>query len=359
MRKTLFTPGRTELAGNHTDHQNGRVLAAAIDRGLTAEFEPNGCKLVRIGSAGFDAIELRIDHLAPRTTEFGSSKALARGMLAAFAELGLNIGGFDAVIRSTLPFGAGLSSSAAFSVLVGRILSELFNDGGVDPIVIARAAQSAENRFFGKPCGLMSQLTCALGKTIYMDFSTGEMESVEADFEGMGLTLCLTDTGGSHAELATSYARIPADMIYIANLFDKGVLADVDPEEFRSRGWDPSNRPVRRAMHFFDENARVPLMRDALKSRDKDSYLRLMNESGRSSENLLNNIVTSATGDTKLQQGLELSRQILEGKGAWRVHGGGFAGCVQALMPTALFDGYKAEMEKVFGADSCMKLKLL
>ena len=205
----------------------------------------------------------------------------------------------------------------------------------------------------------MSQLTCALGKTIYADLSTNEIEPVEADFEGMGLTLCLTDTGGSHAELATSYARIPADMVYIANLFDKGSLSDVDPAEFRSRGWDAANRPVRRAMHFFDENERVPLMRDALKNRDRDAYLRLMNESGRSSENLLNNIVTSATGDLKLQEGLELSRKLLEGKGAWRVHGGGFAGCVQALMPTELFDNYKAEMEKYFGKDKCMKIRLL
>ena len=359
MKKTLFTPGRTELAGNHTDHQNGRVLAAAIDRGITAEFEANGGKTVHIGGQGIESFEVRIDHLSPRTAEFGSSKALVRGVLAAFQELGLNIGGFDASLKSTLPSGAGLSSSAAFSVLTGKILNELFNNGSVEPIVIARAAQEAENQFFGKPCGLMSQLTCALGKTLYADLSTNEVETVEADFEGMGLTLCLTDTGGSHAGLATSYARIPEDMIRVANLFDKGVLADVDPAEFRARGWDASNRPVRRAMHFFDENERVPKMRDALKNRDAEEYLRLMNESGRSSEMLLSNIVTSATGDTKLQQGLELSRKLLEGKGAWRVHGGGFAGCVQALMPSALFDDYKAEMEKYFGKDKCMRIKLL
>ena len=359
MKKTLFTPGRTELAGNHTDHQNGRVLAAAIDRGITAEFEANGGKTVHITGAGIEGFELRIDHLQPRTAEFGSSKALVRGMLASFEFLGLNIGGFDAAVKSTLPSGAGLSSSAAFSVLMGKILSELFNGGSVEPIVIARAAQEAENRFFGKPCGLMSQLTCALGQTLYADLNTNEVEPVVADFEGMGLTLCLPDTGGSHAGLATSYARIPEDMVRIANLFDKGVLADVDPAEFRARGWSASDRPVRRAMHFFDENERVPQMRDALKNRDKDAYLRLMNESGRSSETLLNNIVTSATGDTKLQQGLELSRKLLEGRGAWRVHGGGFAGCVQALMPTALFDDYKAEMEKYFGKDKCMKITLL
>ncbi|MBR1566626.1 MAG: galactokinase [Oscillospiraceae bacterium] len=359
MKRTLFTPGRTELAGNHTDHQNGRVLAAAIDRGITAEYEANGGRTVRITGAGIEGFELRTDHLQPRTAEFGTSKALVRGVLASFEFLGLNIGGFDAAVKSTLPPGAGLSSSAAFSVLMGKILNELFNDGKVEPIVIARAAQEAENRYFGKPCGLMSQLTCALGKTLYADLKTNEVEPVVADFEGMGLTLCLTDTGGSHAGLATSYARIPEDMVRIANLFDKGVLADVDPAEFRAKGWSASDRPVRRAMHFFDENERVPQMRDALKNRDGEAYMRLMNESGRSSETLLNNIVTSATGDTKLQQGLELSRKLLEGKGAWRVHGGGFAGCVQALMPTVMFDDYKAEMEKYFGKDKCMRITLL
>ena len=359
MIKQLFTPGRTELAGNHTDHQNGRVLAAAISRGITASFEENGSKIVHIHPKILPDFEVRIDHLSPKTADFGTPKALVRGMLATFHELGLEIGGFNADIRSTLPPGAGLSSSAAFEVLIGRILSVLFNDGKVDPVVIARAAQEAENRFFGKPCGLMSQLTCALGKTLYVDFKTNSIEPVEADFDAMGLTLCLTDTGGSHAGLDTSYARIPADMVYVANLFDKGVLADVDPAAFRAKGWDPSNRPVRRAMHFFDENERVPLMRDALKNRDGKAYMRLMNASGRSSETLLNNIVTSATGDTKLEQGLQLSRELLEGKGAWRVHGGGFAGCVQAVMPTELFPTYKAEMEKVFGDGKCMKIKLL
>ncbi|MDO4990002.1 MAG: galactokinase family protein [Eubacteriales bacterium] len=359
MIQTVFTPGRTELAGNHTDHQNGRILAGAIDRGITARFEANGEKLVRLKMKTLGEAELRCDQLQPRTAELGTPAALTRGMLAVFSELGLNVGGFDAEIDSTLPIGAGLSSSAAFSVTLGRILSLLYNDGRVDPVVIARAAQQAENRFFGKPCGLMSQLTCSLGRTIYVDFKTNLIEPVDVDFDAMGLTLCLTDTGGSHAGLDTSYARIPADMVYIANLFDKGVLADVDPEEFHSRGWDPANRPVRRAMHFFDENERVPKLRDALREKDTEAVLRLMNESGRSSEVLLNNIVTSATGDTKLEQGLELSRKLLEGKGAWRVHGGGFAGCVQALMPTALFPEYKREMEAAFGKDKCMRIRLL
>ncbi len=354
----FFVSGRTELAGNHTDHQNGRILAAAIDLGITARARPNGDGVMRIRSQGFEPFEVRTNHLAVRTQEFGTPKSLVRGVAAAFDQIGLRIGGFDAELESSLPVGVGLSSSAAFSVLVGRILSALFNDDGVEPIVLARAAQAAENRYFGKPCGLMSQLVCAMGHTVYADFKTGQIETLQADFSAMGLTLCLTDTGGSHAGLDTSYARIPADMVYIANLFDKGVLGDVDPEAFYSKGWDPANRPVRRAMHFFGENERVPQMRDALKAGDGDAYLRLMNESGRSSEELLNNIITSASGDTKLAKGLEESAKLLQGKGAWRVHGGGFGGCVQALMPSQEFPVYRAAMEESFGVGSCREIKL-
>ena len=359
MKKEFFVSGRTELAGNHTDHQNGRILAGALEMGIRAKAAANGQSVVHMHSEGYGDLEIRLNQLTVRTREFGTPQALLRGMLAGFQELGLKIGGFDAAVTSDLPVGAGLSSSAAFSVLIGRILNTLFNEGKIEPIVIARLAQKAENEFFGKPCGLMSQLVCALGQTVYVDFATREIEPVHADFAAMGLTLCLTETGGSHAGLDTSYARIPADMVYVANLFDKGVLGDVDPEAFRSKGWDPANRPVRRAMHFFDENERVPQMRDALKAGDGETYMRLMNESGRSSEELLNNIVTSATGDTKLAQGLALSRELLEGRGAWRVHGGGFAGCVQALMPSVYFPQYRTEMEKVFGAGSCREIRLV
>ena len=359
MRKEFFTPGRTELAGNHTDHQRGRILASAVDLGLHAVCEVNGSSTIRVHSEGFNRFDVKINQQSIRTAEFGTPKALVRGLVAEFTELGLNIGGFNAEIRSTLPAGSGLSSSAAFAVLIGKILNSFFNDGKLEPIVIARAAQQAENKYFGKPCGLMDQLTCAMGHTIYVDFKTNEIEPIRADFGAMGLTMCLTDTGGSHAGLDTSYARIPADMIYIANLFDKGVLSDVDPEEFRSKGWDPANRPVRRAMHFFDENERVPQMRDALKAGDGNTYMRLMNESGRSSEKLLNNIITSATGDTKLAQGLDRSERLLKGRGAWRVHGGGFAGCVQALMPTDYFPVYQAAMEEEFGPGTCREIKLV
>lgn len=359
MKRETFVPGRTELAGNHTDHQNGRCLGAAIDLGLRGRYEANGTDLIRVRSEGYEEFELKTSQLSLRTAEFGTPRALVRGVAAAFRELGLKLGGFDLSVSGDLPAGSGLSSSAAFSVLVGKALSELFNDGQISPLVIARAGQQAENEYFGKPCGLMSQLVCALGQTVYVDFKTGEIQPLRADFAAMGLTLCLTDTGGSHEGLSTSYARIPADMVYIANLFDKGLLGDVDPEEFWKKGWDPSNRPVRRAMHFFNENERVRKMRDALLNKDGERYLRLMNESGRSSEELLNNIVTSATGDTKLAQGLEKSAQLLSGKGAWRVHGGGFAGCVQALMPRELFPAYREEMDRAFGPNACRAIRLL
>ena len=358
MKKEIFTPGRTELAGNHTDHQKGRILASGVDLGLYASCETNDEEIVRVRSEGYEPFEVNLRQMDVRPKEFGSSMSLVRGVAAAFLELGLEVGGFNATLRSTLPAGSGLSSSAAFSVMIGRIFNALYNDGRIDPVVVARAAQSAENRYFGKPCGLMDQLACSLGHTVYVDFKTNEIEPITADFGAMGLTLCLTDTGGSHAGLDTSYARIPADMVYVANLFDKGVLGDVDPAAFRARGYSETDRPIRRAMHFFGENERVPKMRDALKRGDGETYMRLMNESGRSSEQLLNNIVTSATGDTKLEQGLELSAKLLRGKGAWRVHGGGFAGCVQSLMPSDYFETYRAAMEKEFGAGTCWALRL-
>ena len=355
----LTVPGRVELAGNHTDHQHGRVLVSAIHLCIQADFTANSDSVIRLRSQKYGEMNIPLHQLSVRPPEFGTPVSMVRGVAAAFQDLGLSIGGFDATITSTLPIGVGLSSSAAFSVLIARILNTLYNDDRVENIVLARAAHTAEKVHFGKPSGITSQLACVFGHTLYVDLKTNEFERIEADFGSMGLSMCLTNTGGTHDGLSTSYARIPADMKYIANLFDEGVLADVDPEEFRAKGWDPSNRPVRRAMHFFDENERVPKMRDALKAGDGETYMKLMNESGRSSEQLLNNIVTSATDDTRLQEGLELSASLLEGKGAWRVHGGGFAGCVQALMPREYFSFYRSEMEKRFGSGSCFPIQLV
>lgn len=356
--KSYFAPGRTELAGNHTDHQKGRVLASAVDKGIHALAEPNFDNVARIKSAGFPDMEINLLNLDVHPEEFGSSAALVRGVAAAMYDVGAHFGGFNAVLDSELSAGSGLSSSAAFAVLIGRIFNSMYNNDELEPMGIARIAQQAENLHFGKPCGMMDQLACALGKAVYIDFLTGEVVPVNADFSRMGLTLCLTDTGGSHAGLDTSYARIPADMRLIASFFGKELLGEVDPAEFYAKEWDTADRPVRRAKHFFDENARVPKMRDALVAGDAAEYMRLMNESGRSSERLLNNIVTSVSDDHKLEYGLELSAKLLDGVGAWRVHGGGFAGCVQALMPSEHFEKYKAAMEDRFGAGSCRELKL-
>ena len=355
----LTVPGRTELAGNHTDHQQGRVLVSAVHLSIRADYTANSDSVIRLHSRQKEDIIVPLNQLAVRPAEFGTPVSLVRGVAAAFQDMGLTVGGFDATVTSTLPIGVGLSSSAAFSVLIARILNALYHDGRVEDIVLARAAHTAEKLHFGKPSGITSQLACVFGHTLYVDLKTNEIERLEGDFSEMGLAMCLTTTGGTHDGLNTSYARIPADMSYIANLFDEGVLGDVDPEEFRSRGWDLSNRPVRRAMHFFDENDRVVQMRDAFKARDGETYMRLMNESGRSSEELLNNIVTSSTDDTRLLEGLEKSAELLEGKGAWRVHGGGFAGCVQALMPKDLFPFYHSEMEKQFGPGSCIPIHLV
>ena len=324
--KSYFAPGRTELAGNHTDHQKGRVLASAVDKGIHAFAEPNFDNIVRIKSLGFPDMEINLLDLDVHPEEFGSSAALVRGAAAAMYDVGARFGGFDATLESELPAGSGLSSSAAFSVLMCRIFNDMYNNGELEPMGIARMAQQAENLHFGKPCGMMDQLACALGKAVYIDFLTGEVSPINADFSRMGLTLCLTDTGGSHAGLDTSYARIPADMRLIASFFGKELLGEVDPADFYAKDWDISDRPVRRAKHFFEENARVPKMRDALERGDAAEYMRLMNESGRSSETLLTNIVTSVSNDRKLESGLILSRKLLEGVGAWRVHGGGFAG---------------------------------
>lgn len=355
MKQQFFAPGRTELAGNHTDHQNGRVLAAAVNTGVTAKVSGNADRVIRVVSDGFAPFAIRLDDLAPRETEFGTPQALVRGVVSAMRAAGGVVCGFDARVSSALKPGGGLSSSAAFEILIGRILNARCNGGAFDARALAAFGQTAENDYFGKPSGLMDQLACAMGGVVYIDFQTGEVQRLHAGFAAMGLTLCLTNTGGSHAGLTAAYAEIPADMRAVAAQFGAERLADVPPDVFFAR-----RRPGRafdRAAHFFVENERVPRLRDALLCGDAAAYLRLMNESGRSSETLLRNIRAPA-GDDRLERGLALSAQLLKGVGAWRVHGGGFAGCVQALLPAEAFPAYRAAMEAAFGAGACQKIKI-
>ena len=284
----FFAPGRTELAGNHTDHQLGRVLAASVDVGITARATRRRDRRVCIHSKGYRPFTVALNDLAVDPRAYGKPWALVRGMAAAILDAGGAVGGFEAWASSALKPGGGLSSSAAFEILVGRIFNALYNGGAFSPEQLARFGQQAENRHFGKPSGLMDQLACALDGAVYIDFAAGEIAPVAAPFADMGLTLSLTDTGGSHAGLTAAYAALPADMCRVARRFGAETLSQVDPADFyahRQPGLADD-----RAAHFFEENARVPLMRDALVHRDAETYLRLMNASGRSSEQLLRNI---------------------------------------------------------------------
>ena len=345
----LFVPGRTELIGNHTDHQRGRAIAAAVKMGIYAAAEPNAAGRVRVSSEGFAPIEIDLADLLPRGAERGTSAALVRGTAAALARRGLPLRSFTARVRSTLPAGAGLSSSAAFSVLIARLLAAA-SGAEVPAETLAKCAQEAENGYFGKPCGLLDQMTVALGGAVYFDFLTGETRPLRADFSAMGLSLCLTDTGGSHADLTAAYAAIRDDMCAVARELDGETLGGLpEPEAL------PAGRKYDRARHFFAENVRVPRFRDALERGDAAECIALMNASGRSSETLLRNITPDGR-DNALSRGLALSASLLRGIGAWRVHGGGFAGCVQALLPEERLADYTRAMDAAFGAGSCRRV---
>ena len=351
----FFTPGRTEIIGNHTDHQLGRVIASAVTRGITAEVDiTENEKIITLKNEAYAPIEVDITELSPRREEIGTAAALVRGMACALHERGYRIGGFSAELRSELRVGGGLSSSAAFTVLIGKILSALYNGSAVPPRMLAECAQEAENRHFMKPSGLMDQLACAMERAVYIDFLTGEVQPLDCDFAAMGLALCLTDTGGSHAGLTAAYGEIPADMRVAAEELGQEKLSYVNYSDFAVRSF-PHDRVHDRARHFFAENERVPLMRDAILAADRDACIALMNASGRSSEQLLRNIRVPG-GDDRLERGLALSAALLDGIGAWRVHGGGFAGCVQALVPLNEFESYRAAMEAAFGPGSCVKV---
>ena len=354
----FFSPGRTELAGNHTDHQKGRAMAAAVEQGIYAEAELNGSRIIRISSEGYDSVSIDLDKLWPDESEIGTPAALARGVTAIMADGAEELRGFDAHILSRLPAGRGMSSSAAFAVLVGYMVSEFAEGAFFAPEEIAKAARKAENRWFGKPSGLLDQLACAMGGAVYIDFLNSKIIRMDCDFESMGLALCLTDTGASHAGATAAYARIPEDMSAVARCFGQQFLAKVRPADFDEKWPEHKNElPWMRARHFFDECRRTASMADALGLRDGNRYMELMNESGRSSEKLLKNIIEPGLGDN-LAKGLALSARLLDGRGAWRVHGGGFAGCVQALMPETLFEPYRAAMDAFFGEGSCQRIRI-
>ena len=359
-------PGRTELSGNHTDHQRGRVLAGAVNLDMQAAVRANGTDTIRILSQGYPMSVVSLQELTPKESEINSTPALIRGVAARFQQLGCKVEGFDAYMESTVLPGSGLSSSAAYEVLIGTIINHLFFGGKVSQPEIAMIGQYAENVFFGKPCGLMDQMASAVGGMVTIDFADKEnpvIEPVGFDFAACGHALCIIDTRASHADLTDEYAAITQELKGICAHFGKEVLRQVDEADFyaaipalREKCGD---RAVMRAIHFYQENARVPMQVEALRAGDFEGYLKLMNESGFSSYmNLQNVIPTGYTRNQDVAIALALCRKYLDGRGGYRVHGGGFAGTVQAFVPFDILEHFRAGIDGVLGEGACHVLSI-
>lgn len=360
-------PGRTEIGGNHTDHNHGHVLAGAVNLDIAAaarRTEGGQILLKSYEYPGMDVVDL--SDLSLREEETGSSASVIRGICARCRELGFTVGGMEAFTISRVLKGSGLSSSAAFEVAVVTMISELYNDGGIDPVTAAMIAQYAENVYFGKPSGLLDQMASSMGGVTAMDFKDTAhpvVEHIDFDLHSYGHALCVVDTGGNHADLTDEYAYIPQEMKSVARFFGKEFLREVDPEEFRSRIGEvrkvTGDRAVLRAMHFFDDDRRAVEEADAIKAGDFERFKELINQSGNSSETRLQNVFATVNpAEQGLSLALALSKKLLKGEGACRVHGGGFAGTIQAFVPLNRLADYKSEMEKVFGKDSCYVLSI-
>ena len=361
----LFSsPGRSEIGGNHTDHNHGRVLAGAVNLDNIAVAAKNNTNTVRILSLGYPQFEVDLSNLNPNKNEYFSSASLVRGISSRLKALGFAIGGFDAVIDGGVPKGSGLSSSASFEVMVGAIMSHLYNDGKLDPITNAIIGQYAENNFFGKPCGLMDQTACAVGGFITIDFkdpSNPIVKKVNFDFTSTGFALVITDTGGNHADLNDEYASLPAEMKSVASALGATVLRELSlaqiVEAIPALRNKTGDRAILRAYHFQGDNQRVVKQVEALEKNDFPSFLQLVIESGYSSFMYNQNVFpVNNVKEQGVSLALALSEMVLKGQGAWRVHGGGFAGTIQAFVPQHLLAKYIFTLEHVFGEGACNKL---
>ena len=359
-------PGRTELGGNHTDHQRGRVLAAAVNLDTVAAVRKNGTNVIRIQSRGYPMSIVDLTQLEPVEEERNSTTALIRGVAARFAQLGFKVGGFDAYCESTVLPGSGLSSSAAYEVLIGTVINHLFLDGTVSPSEIARIGQYAENVFFGKPCGLMDQTASAVGNLVTIDFFHKEhpvIQPVAFDFASCGHALCIIDSGADHADLTDEYAAIPRELKAVAAYFGKEVLTQLDEAEFYANipalRRHCGDRAVLRCIHFYRENARVPQQVAALQEGDFDKFLTLVKQSGQSSYMYLQNVIPAGCkAHQELAVVLGLCEHFLQDRGACRVHGGGFAGTVQAFVPLDILEDFVAGMDGALGQGSCHVLSI-
>ena len=359
-------PGRTEIGGNHTDHQRGRVLAGAVNLDTVAAVRSNGTNIIRIQSKGYPMSVVDLANLEPVETEINATPALIRGVAARFAQLGCKVAGFDAYCESTVLPGSGLSSSAAYEVLIGTIINHLFFSGKASQPEIAMIGQYAENVFFGKPCGLMDQTASAVGNLVTIDFFDRDnpvIEPVNFDFASCGHALCIIDSGADHADLTEEYAAIPGEIKAVAAYFGKEVLTQIDENEFFANipalRQACGDRAVMRCIHFYQENARVPLQVAALREGNFDRFLALVKQSGYSSYMYLQNVIPAGyKAHQDVAVALGLCEHFLGGRGAYRVHGGGFAGTIQAFVPFDILDTFVAGMDGILGSGACHVLRI-
>ena len=354
-------PGRTEVCGNHTDHNNGKVLAASINLDAIAVCAKNEDGIVRVKSKGHSMNVVDTSELLPNEKEFGRSTAMVRGVVAKIAGMGYQIGGFDAVTTSDVMGGSGLSSSAAFEVLLGTTVSYLYNNGTIGAVDIAKTAQYAENVFFGKPCGLLDQMASSVGTFVTIDFESTEnpvIKKVDFDFSKSGHSLCILDTGGNHSDLTDDYAAVRAEMESVAKAMGKNVLREIEFDDFKKAipqlVGKVNDRALLRAFHFYKDNKRVETAVSALESGDFEVFKTAITESGRSSFMYNQNVYTPKNPtEQKLSLALCVTEDILAGRGAFRVHGGGFAGTIQAFVPNDILAEYKEKTEQIFGKGNC------
>lgn len=364
----LFSaPGRTEIGGNHTDHQHGAVLAGSLNLDVIGAAKLNGTNKIRIRSKGFNVGDVSLDDLSVNEAEFGTTEALIKGVAAKLTEKGYEVKGFDAYSMSSVLKGSGMSSSAAFEILVGTMMSEMFADGKINPVENAQIGQYAENVYFGKPCGLLDQMACSVGNMVAIDFASPEkpiVERVDFDFAGAKHALCIIDTGADHSDLTDEYAAIPAEMKKVAEFFGKEFLNDVPKAEFMAklgevRSAVGDDRAILRAIHYFNETERAKAEAEALKAGNFDEFLKIVKKSGTSSYMYLQNVyAASAPHEQAVSLALALCDELLGERGAYRVHGGGFAGTVQAFVPTDMLEEFKHGIEAVFGEGMCHVLSI-
>ena len=365
MEQYFSAPGRVELGGNHTDHQHGCVLAAAVDLEMRAAVTPNHDGVIRVFSQGFAPVEVALGDWMPRPEERNTTAALVRGMAAQFIRRGAALTGLDMRVTSQVPVGSGLSSSAAFEVLLGRVFSGLCCGGSVSPEDIARMGQTAERDYFGKPCGLMDQMASSVGGLVYMDFADPvhpAMERIDCDLGASGYGLFIVDSGADHADLTADYAAIPAELEQVCRVFGAEVLRQVDETEFYRRllavRAAAGDRAALRAIHVFDENRRAAAEAEALRKGDFPAFLALVNASGASSWQYLQNVTSGDPRQQALAVTLAVCRRALGGQGAVRVHGGGFAGTALAFVPDDRREMFLRTVEQTLGVDKCRLLSV-